>query len=221
MIRSGDIHKLFLLLLLGIFASCDTGQQIKSEIDKAHEVLDKGLEKAQSDEYEEYHKKLDSSVIKQESILNYLRTSGDEDAIILSNQVIQLTTEIEAKIDSIRMKLEKTYTLDENAEFNNKRDLSGVKKIMIDDENGKQLRMLLERNSKKLREEFSTRKFDLGDLELEIEEALKTPKKETWEEFNFKQMPVVAVTPLLRKYKNDAIVTRLDLLAYLKAEIEE
>lgn len=58
------------------------------------------------------------------------------------------------------------------------------------------------------------------DISLDIDDATwKAKKKKSWSELNFKQMPLQAAIPILRKFQNDAKNSEATILNYLAGKV--
>src|SRR5690606_34253799 len=58
------------------------------------------------------------------------------------------------------------------------------------------------------------------DISLDIDDTTwKSKKKKSWAEMNFKQMPLQAALPILRKFQNDAKNSEATLLNYLAGKV--
>ena len=59
-----------------------------------------------------------------------------------------------------------------------------------------------------------------GSIPLNVKPIPENSKHKTWAEFNFKQMPVAAILPLLSKFQNDARVSETAVLNYFLGKTE-
>ena len=196
------------MLLVG----CNSKSQVKSEIDRAFEVVDEALNKVQSEEYQEYYEKLENSDRSEKDLLEQINSSGDAIAINASRETVSKTYQIEKKIDSIIKELENAYTLDDQGNFNNKKDKTRINRIMIDENKGRQLEEIINTNSAQLKVLEKELLLTKSESLAKLQSNLGSPENESWAEYNFLDMPVVAVIPILNKIRNDATMSRIELL---------
>jgi len=202
-----------LLLILNIYLlGCNGNTQVKSEIDRAFEIVDQGIEKTNSDEYKEYLKNLSNSRNKEKTLLEQINISEYQIAIDASKLTIKYTYQIDNKINTIINELENAYTLDKNGNFNNRKDKSRINRIMIEDKKGKQLEDIIRKYSEKLKQLENSLKLKESNSLITIIKNIESPNNKSWAEYNFLDMPVNAAVPILKKIGNDVTLTRIEIL---------
>lgn len=72
----------------------------------------------------------------------------------------------------------------------------------------------------KLIDEEETRTQLSASIPLNIKPIPENSKQKNWEEFNFKQMPVAAILPLLSKFQNDAKISETAVLNYFLSQTD-
>ncbi len=75
-------------------------------------------------------------------------------------------------------------------------------------------RLLASIENEAIKEQFS------NSIPLNIKPIPTNSEKKTWEEFNFHQMPVAAILPLLSKFQNDAKISETTILNYFLGQTD-
>lgn len=201
-----------LIFIAITFLGCNRKSQVVSEIERAFEIVNDGLERTQSEEYQEYYEKLRSSDSTEQLLLEQIKSGEDSTSINASKDVVLYTYQIEKKIDSIIQELEETYTLDDKGNFNNKKDKTRINQIMITNKRGRQLEELISKRSRHLLALECRLQLVNSESLVKLKANLNIPDNESWDEYHFHDMPVGAAIPILKHIKNNAKMTRIELL---------
>lgn len=201
----------FATLLIG----CRGDSQVSSEIEKAFEIVDEGLKRIQSKEYQEYLDKLEDSKNVEKRLIEQINASGNSAIIDTSVEVVSYTYQIERKINSIITTLEDAYSIDDKGKLKNTRDKTGVNRIMIEEKRGDELEEIIIANSDLLNTITNNAHLLKSESLDKLSGNIAATEGESWAERHFLDMPVFAVIPILRKIRNDAIMTRVEMLESL------
>jgi len=206
------MKKIALLILALFMLGCSSRSQVKSEIERAFELVNEGLIELESKEYQEYREKLNNSDKIEKRLLDTINSSGDEIAINASKSIIAKTYQIERKINLIVGQIEDAYTLDAEGNLNNMKDKTRIDRIMIQENRAEQLGKIILANTTELI--LLEKELKLSDSEYlkKLRSTLNTPKNESWAHYYFHGMPGGAVLPILNKIRSDAKMARIELL---------
>lgn len=206
LINIKQMTKYFKLIILAslLFINC---QQYK-EVSNAQKMVDQGLKYVNSPEA-----KSESDKIKNEKIISerYIRKIAESKSSlkIESASTIILTFDSLVKyIEQVKLDLDQLHVTKEDERSYNK-----VNKYMIEEGNGLRLKESIEETITKVLKIATELNIDISKdaLPLKLYDYMKTNGK-TWEEYIFDHMPYGATNPILEKYKNDAILSKLMVL---------
>lgn len=195
---------------------------VSAEIFNAFKVVNKGLEKS-NEVLDESNKK------KPDAIAQYAQKDPEkyQKYADLAPEVVKTGDEFSNYVEGIWEALVKGsdpggdgYKEDANGQrvLKNKKNKDITTRLLVDQGKGKELRQrILDTRDKFLsyidEEDRESFKKQIA-LEIDDESYKKSKDKKSWEEFNFKQMPIGAVHPMLTKYINDAKATESAVLNY-------
>lgn len=189
---------------------------VSAEIFNAFKLVNKGLEKS-NEVLDEQNKRIPDQVktLAQKDPEKYGDYADRVDDIIKTGE--EFVDYVEGIWDEL-VATSGGYVEKENGEkaLKNKKDKDGTTRLMVDKGEGEELKEKII----KAREDFldfiepEERESFESKIALEIDDKSwrKAKKKESWADFNFRQMPIGAVQPILTKFINDAKATESAVL---------
>ena len=185
------------------FISCS--DKIK-EIDNAFKMVDKGLAAANAElEKTKYEKEeIDNLIVKIDSTKSASKIEAKE-------RILDSTAKLFNIIDRLEKDLLELHP--------NKADEKSYKMIntyMIEKGNAKLLKEAISKSISDMIQISSSAKLNITAeiLPIKLNHPMEINGK-SWEEYNFRNMPYGATKPILAKFKNDIILTKILMLERL------
>jgi len=201
---------LTIITLLTILSAC----HIKSEIDKAHEIVEKGLSQTK-EPIAPNHKALTNTDSLVHALLTKIKESHPDNIYDMSLNAVSVCKRIEQQTDGIINAIQTAHTLDEQGELNDRRNAKYVNEIMIKQDVGRSLHKTLKQSSQIL--SIAARSLD-ADPKYVVQISTgqqDIPPNTSWWEYNFMDMPGQAALPILRKLNKDAHETKIRFLKHV------
>lgn len=178
------------VMILGVFS-----YKVTKEVMDAFDLLDKGLS-VQNETFGQSNNTLSIALINHsdyaETVRMIEKISAEYNALMDStiNQLI---------IESGGWKDDK-----EKGELVNPKNINVSNRILVTEKLGNRIQRSIESTSAKYNEILKSQlEIDTIQLPLKLEMGHISNSGKTWSEYNFEQMPLIAVLPILQKFKSD------------------
>ena len=206
--RLENMRTLKLLAFLTLISAC----QIKSEIDRAHEIVNKGLKEVELEEARTSQIKPTNKDSLVNDLLQRIKNSQTDNIYNMSINALKVCKKIEMKTDSLTRQIVNAHTTDENGQINDRHNHNHVNRIMIQQNEGQELHKMLKQASTILTIAARSLKLDHRHVVQITTGNQDIPSNSSWWEYNFSEMPGLAALPILRKINNDAYKTKIRFL---------
>lgn len=205
----------FILMVLTLSCSSCVVKPI-SEIRETKNLLNQVKESTQSEEAGTERQSLVREEEIAQELINQIDKKNSEQLTNHCKQLLSICSQLIQLLDTSVVSLENRHGRDENGKLINWNELIYVNQIFITEGRGELIKTEILHSINMILEvlnhyETTIEKEDLPlKLHIEIEE-----KGISWEEYMFKDMPARAIVPILKKFRNDVVLTRILILEEL------
>lgn len=206
---------LCILILLETFVSICVGQT-KPEDKKAEELIQDAMQNARSDESNQLFQKLEQEVKLTLDLTTKIDSSNSPILIQSKDTLLLICTNLISSLDESRELLETRHGKLAGGELKNKMDSKHVNHIFLEEGNALKIKFQIQNAISQIEGIGIKNSLNITseDFPLQLNLFMEEDEK-TWEEYIFKDMPAAAVLPLITKYRNDIILTKLMVLEQL------
>ena len=204
----------FVFLFAVLLSSC-IGQMV-SDIKRANEIVDETERRAHSEEAIKQREKLNNENTLTLQYSDKIEDSENSKLITYRDLVLRLCETLFNELEGSIQLIQQNHGTDADGNLKNARTSFFVNKIFIEDGRAKMIKLSIGQTINQLIEGGQDVGIDLKSDKLPLKLNLSiVPEGKTWEEYFFKDMPPQAIIAVLRKWKNDVTLTKLDILERL------
>ena len=188
---------------------------VSAEIFNAFKLVNKGLEKS-NEVLDRQNKRVPDQVksLAQKDPERYGEYAERVDQVVQTGD--EFVSYVETIWDSLLMKSGGMVEKDGKKVMKNKKNKDATTRYLVDNGKGEELKAKIEAARKDFLNfiEPEEREAFESKIALEVDDKSwkEAKKKDSWADFNFRQMPVGAVQPILTKFINDAKATESAVL---------
>lgn len=200
-----------ILSSLLIVTSCNS--QVGQEIKKTKEIVEQIEKDLKTEESRLEQASITNHSQIEETLLKQISSSENSALIKDADFIISICDSLISDLEISRILVEEAHGLTSEGELKNKMETVFVNDIFIKQKKGIYLKNQIEHSSEKLLEISSKHKLEITKENIPIKLNLFMEKNnQTWENYNFNQMPAMGVMPMLGKFQKDIILTKLMML---------
>lgn len=205
-------------LSIVIFTICLNGciGQSKSDIEKAKELVKEAEAYINTEEAIIKRQGLNIEYQLTSELKNKIESKGSVELKNSAEWVIKLCADLIKVLDNSIAILVDKQGKDHNGDMKDKMNPKNVNQIFIEEGRAKLIKSEIQKSIESHMAIVKNHdlKIERSDLALQLDLFMEE-NGESWEEYTFKDMPPGPLLPIIKKYRNDAVLTKLQVLESL------